>query len=143
MTHRPILSACLALGVLAAPCLAPDAFAQRGRAQNPFEDSAPSAPNSTYQGPQGFSFQGDELPPSYDRKYVGRPDSRYSQTYQQQQVEAQKPGGGCLKYGAAGALGGHLAGHGVMGALAGCAVGTYVRHRDKNRIEEQQQGQRQ
>ncbi len=126
----------LALGLAASP-----AFAQRGRAQNPYDDAAPPPPNTTYQGPQGFSFQGDELPPSYDRKFVGRPDSRYSQTYQQQQAAAEKPGGGCLRYGAAGALGGHLAGHGVAGALAGCAVGSYVKHRDKARIRAEQNAQ--
>ncbi len=37
--------------------------------------------------------------------------------------------GGCLKYGAAGAVGGHLAHHGVLGAAGGCATGMYVRHR--------------
>ena len=36
--------------------------------------------------------------------------------------------GGCLKYGAVGAVGGHLAHHGVMGAAGGCAVGMYKRH---------------
>lgn len=37
--------------------------------------------------------------------------------------------GGCLKYGAAGAVGGHLAHHGVLGAAGGCATGMYVRHK--------------
>ncbi len=37
--------------------------------------------------------------------------------------------GGCLKYGAAGAVGGHLAHHGVLGAAGGCAAGMYVRHK--------------
>lgn len=123
---------CLTL-VLATPALA-----QRGG----FEDqAAPSTPNQTYQGPQGFSFKGDELPPSHDRKYLGNSDPRYSQTTQQQQTEAQRPGGGCLRYGAVGAAGGHLAGHGVMGALAGCAMGSYVRHRDKVRIRAEQNAQ--
>lgn len=36
--------------------------------------------------------------------------------------------GGCLKYGAAGAVGGHLANHAVMGAAAGCVTGMYRRH---------------
>lgn len=137
MTFSRVITAALALSLLAAP-----AFAQRGRSGNPFDDSTqPTPPNTQYQGQQGFSFPGDELPPSYDRKYVGKPDPRYSQTVQQQQTAAEKPGGGCLRYGAAGALGGHLAGHGVLGALAGCAVGSYVKHRDKVQIEEQQ-GQR-
>ncbi len=37
--------------------------------------------------------------------------------------------GGCLKYGAAGAVGGHLAHHGILGAAGGCAAGMYVRHK--------------
>jgi hypothetical protein len=37
--------------------------------------------------------------------------------------------GGCLKYGAVGAVGGHLAHHGVLGAAGGCATGMYVRHK--------------
>ncbi|MBS1023734.1 MULTISPECIES: hypothetical protein [Gluconobacter] len=37
--------------------------------------------------------------------------------------------GGCIKYGAAGAVGGHLANHhGVIGAVGGCAAGMYRRH---------------
>lgn len=36
--------------------------------------------------------------------------------------------GGCLKYGAVGAVGGHLAHHGVLGALGGCAAGMWRRH---------------
>ena len=37
--------------------------------------------------------------------------------------------GGCLKYGAVGAVGGHVAGHHtVLGAAGGCAVGMYRRH---------------
>ena len=36
--------------------------------------------------------------------------------------------GGCLKYGAVGAVGGHLAHHGVLGAAGGCALGAYKRH---------------
>lgn len=39
--------------------------------------------------------------------------------------------GGCLKYGAAGAVGGHLAHHGVLGAAGGCVTGMYVRHRHR------------
>ncbi len=43
---------------------------------------------------------------------------------------AQARPGGCLKYGAAGAVAGHVAGrHGVKGALLGCAAGMYERHR--------------
>ncbi len=41
---------------------------------------------------------------------------------------AQAEPGGCLKYGAAGAVGGHLLHHGVLGALGGCAAGMYRRH---------------
>ncbi|WP_408740735.1 hypothetical protein [Acetobacter sp. LMG 32666] len=36
--------------------------------------------------------------------------------------------GGCLKYGAAGAVGGHFANHTVLGATAGCVTGMYRRH---------------
>jgi hypothetical protein len=37
--------------------------------------------------------------------------------------------GGCLKYGAAGGVAGHFAGHHtVLGAVGGCAVGAYRRH---------------
>lgn len=41
---------------------------------------------------------------------------------------AQAEPGGCLKYGAAGAVGGHLANHAVLGATAGCVTGMYRRH---------------
>lgn len=42
---------------------------------------------------------------------------------------AQAEPGGCLKYGAVGAVGGHVAGHHAMlGAAGGCAVGMYKRH---------------
>ncbi len=129
---RFLTVSCLAAGLVAG-IAAPGQAQRRG-----FDDQpAPVAPNTTYQGPQGFSFQGDELPPSHDRKYLGNNDPRYAQTTQQQQAEAQKSGGGCLRYGAVGAAGGHLAGHGVMGALAGCAVGSYVKHRDNARIRAQ------
>ncbi len=37
--------------------------------------------------------------------------------------------GGCVKYGAVGAVGGHVAHHGVLGAVGGCATGMYVRHK--------------
>ncbi|MBB2165489.1 hypothetical protein HLH26_13270 [Gluconacetobacter sp. 1b LMG 1731] len=37
--------------------------------------------------------------------------------------------GGCLKYGAVGAVGGHVANHhAVLGAVGGCAAGMYTRH---------------
>lgn len=52
--------------------------------------------------------------------------------------------GGCLKYGAAGAVAGHMVGkgHGVAGAVAGCAVGAHVRHKAEqhNNDNQQQQG---
>ena len=138
MTSNRLLTASLALSMLATPT-----FAQGYGRPNPFnaQDSV-AAPNQTYQGNQGFSFQGDQLPPSYDRNGVRQnaQDPRYSQTYQQQQQDVQtKPGGGCLKYGAVGAAGGHLAGHGILGALAGCATGAYVRHRDKVAIRRAQE----
>ncbi|GBR54439.1 hypothetical protein [Gluconobacter sphaericus] len=43
---------------------------------------------------------------------------------------AEAEPGGCLKYGAAGAVGGHVANHhGFLGAMGGCVTGMYVRHR--------------
>nr|WP_246495284.1 hypothetical protein [Ameyamaea chiangmaiensis] len=42
---------------------------------------------------------------------------------------AQAEPGGCLKYGAAGAVGGHVVHHGVLGAASGCVVGMYTRHK--------------
>ena len=132
MITRFVLPAVVALSVLAGPV-----SAQNRR--NAFDETAPVAPNSTYQGPQGYTFQGGDAATSHDRKALGQSDDRYSQTYQQQQQEAQtaRPGGGCLRYGAVGAAGGHLAGHGVIGALAGCAMGSYVKRRDERRIEQQ------
>lgn len=45
--------------------------------------------------------------------------------------------GGCLKYGAAGAVAGHLANkHGVIGAIGGCAAGMYQRHKYRKSIAE-------
>ncbi len=46
--------------------------------------------------------------------------------------------GGCLKYGAAGAAGGHMvgSGHAVAGAAAGCAVGTHERHKAEKQNEQ-------
>ena len=41
---------------------------------------------------------------------------------------AQASPGGCLKYGAAGAVAGHVVHHGVRGFMAGCAAGMYRRH---------------
>ena len=50
--------------------------------------------------------------------------------------------GGCLKYGAAGAVAGHYAGHhGFVGALAGCAAGIW-RRREANRYDRYQQNRR-
>jgi hypothetical protein len=52
--------------------------------------------------------------------------------------------GGCIKYGAVGAVGGHLAHHGVLGAAGGCAAGMYKRHqyrkaqREKARLYDQE-----
>ena len=45
--------------------------------------------------------------------------------------------GGCLKYGAAGAIAGHYAGgHAVKGALAGCALGYVERRRYKKMMRD-------
>lgn len=45
-------------------------------------------------------------------------------------VPASAEPGGCLKYGAGGAVAGHFVGqgHAVTGAAAGCAAGMYKRH---------------
>ncbi len=52
------------------------------------------------------------------------------------QVEA-KPGG-CLKYGAAGAVAGHFAGHhGFKGALAGCIAGIARRKAYNNQLAQE------
>jgi hypothetical protein len=53
------------------------------------------------------------------------------------QNAAQAEPGGCLKYGAAGAVGGHLAGHGVVGALAGCGAGMWTRHEARKHAAEE------
>ncbi|NOG70104.1 hypothetical protein [Roseicella sp. DB1501] len=49
--------------------------------------------------------------------------------------------GGCLKYGAAGAVAGHMvgSGHGVAGAAAGCALGTHERHKAEKQAAQKQQ----
>jgi len=52
-------------------------------------------------------------------------------------VSQAKPGG-CLKYGAAGAVAGHYAGHhAVKGAVAGCITGMIVRHEWKKKMREE------
>ena len=52
---------------------------------------------------------------------------------------AQAAPGGCLKYGAAGAVAGHMVHHGVRGALAGCAAGMYRRHLYNKQMRDQKQ----
>jgi hypothetical protein len=50
-------------------------------------------------------------------------------------VSADAKPGGCLKYGAAGAVAGHYAGHhGVVGAVAGCALGIHKRREYKREM---------
>ena len=53
--------------------------------------------------------------------------------------------GGCLKYGTAGAVAGHMvgSGHGVAGAAAGCAVGAHKRNKAEKEKAAQQQPQQQ
>jgi hypothetical protein len=52
---------------------------------------------------------------------------------------AEAKPGGCLKYGAAGAVAGHIAGHhAVKGAIAGCIAGMVRRHEYKKQMREQQ-----
>lgn len=50
---------------------------------------------------------------------------------------AQAAPGGCLKYGAMGAVAGHAVHHGVKGFLAGCAAGMYRRHLYNKQMREQ------
>ena len=50
---------------------------------------------------------------------------------------AQAAPGGCLKYGAAGAIAGHAVHHGVKGFIAGCAAGMYRRHLYNKQMREQ------
>lgn len=53
-------------------------------------------------------------------------------------VQAEAKPGGCLKYGAAGAVAGHYAHHhGVKGAVAGCVTGMIVRHEWKKKMREE------
>ena len=49
--------------------------------------------------------------------------------------------GGCLKYGAGGAVAGHFvgSGHALGGAAAGCAVGAYKRHEARKELRERDQ----
>ena len=55
-------------------------------------------------------------------------------------LAAEAKPGGCLKYGAAGAVAGHYAGHhGVMGAVAGCALGIHKRREYKREMRMQRQ----
>ena len=105
----------------------------------PITGSMAQAQSATQAQGGGFSFQGDQIQPMPDPSTNNVRDPRYTQTGQQQaNGQLPKPGGGCLRYGAVGAAGGHLAGHGVLGAMAGCATGMYVKHRDKARIRAQQ-----
>jgi hypothetical protein len=47
-------------------------------------------------------------------------------------VSASAEEGGCLKYGAGGAVAGHFAGrHTMSGAAVGCGVGSWKRHRSR------------
>jgi len=129
----------LSAAVFAAACLTVSVASAQGY-QSPGYNQGRGVPQASGQAApnDAFSFQGDQIQPMPDQRRIDQRDQRYSQTYQQQQSgEIQKPGGGCLRYGAVGAAGGHLAGHGVLGAIAGCATGAYVRHRDKARIEQQ------
>ena len=127
-------AACLSVGVAEAQNYQPSGPTQGGMAQQGTSQASSGNP---------FSFQGDQIAPLPDpQRRIDPNDSRYTQTQQlQKSGELPKPGGGCLRYGAVGAAGGHLAGHGVLGAVAGCATGMYVKHRDKARIQQMQQQQ--
>lgn len=51
---------------------------------------------------------------------------------------AEAKPGGCLKYGAAGAVAGHVAGHhAVKGAIVGCAAGMWRRHEYNKKMRAQ------
>ena len=50
---------------------------------------------------------------------------------------AEASPGGCLKYGAAGAVAGHMVHHGIRGAVAGCAAGMYRRHLYNKQMRQQ------
>ena len=57
-------------------------------------------------------------------------------------ASAEAKPGGCLKYGAAGAVAGHMVHHGIRGAMAGCAAGMYRRHMyNKQMRQERASGQ--
>lgn len=51
---------------------------------------------------------------------------------------AEASPGGCLKYGAAGAVAGHMVHHGIRGAMAGCAAGMYRRHLYNKKMRQEQ-----
>jgi hypothetical protein len=52
--------------------------------------------------------------------------------------------GGCLKYGAGGAVVGHYAGHHAMGGAAiGCGVGAWKRHEARKEDRAEQRGYQQ
>ena len=52
--------------------------------------------------------------------------------------EVQAKPGGCIKYGAAGAVAGHYAGHhAVKGAIIGCVTGMWRRHEYKKHQREE------
>ena len=52
--------------------------------------------------------------------------------------QAEAKPGGCLKYGAAGAVAGHIAGHhAVKGAVVGCVAGMVRRHEYNKQMREQ------
>lgn len=54
--------------------------------------------------------------------------------------QAEAKPGGCLKYGAAGAVAGHVAGHhAVKGAIAGCIAGMWRRHEYNKQMREQKE----
>jgi hypothetical protein len=53
---------------------------------------------------------------------------------------AEAAPGGCLKYGAAGAVAGHMVHHGVRGFMAGCAAGMYRRHLYNKQMRDQKNG---
>src|SRR3954453_7449994 len=97
-----------------------------------------SGNNEMQSGGQGSqsTWQGGSGPRSYSNPNGRSAQPRRDAANGGQPVGPGTPSGGCWKYGAAGALAGHAANHGVLGAVGGCATGMWVKHRSKQRYRE-------
>lgn len=119
-------------------------FVPSGYAQNYQPWNSPPAQTNQNQSPNyqpwknspTTSNQNPNQPQGQFNQYNGSRPNQNPQTNAQTKIGPGKPSGGCLKYGAAGALGGHVANHGVLGALAGCATGAWVKHKSKERYRD-------